>query len=81
MPNSKLPRRISVSDIASSKGRTPIVRLTAYTAQMAKIPGSGTAITRAAKLSLMVGVLYGVKTPAPFLPQKSSKLDPTVGGP
>jgi 3-methyl-2-oxobutanoate hydroxymethyltransferase len=37
MPNSKLPRRISVSDIASSKGRTPIVCLTAYTAQMAKI--------------------------------------------
>ncbi len=37
MPNSKPPRRISVSDIASSKGRTPIVCLTAYTAQMAKI--------------------------------------------
>jgi 3-methyl-2-oxobutanoate hydroxymethyltransferase len=37
MPNTRLPRRISVSDIASSKGRTPIVCLTAYTAQMAKI--------------------------------------------
>jgi 3-methyl-2-oxobutanoate hydroxymethyltransferase len=37
MPNTKPPRRISVSDIASSKGGTPIVCLTAYTAQMAKI--------------------------------------------
>lgn len=37
MPNNKPPRRISVSDIASSKGCTPIVCLTAYTAQMAKI--------------------------------------------
>ncbi len=37
MSTSPQSRRISASDIASSKGRTPVVCLTAYTAQMAKI--------------------------------------------